>query len=320
MRALQKTFLIAVLIIVIGGGAYEHHQTSTLRTQLQTLQHQQTALSSQIAKATLDRENAERQLATLRDENKRLHQNTTDLPKLRSEITRLKAAVNSSQKGAQNSEAEAWLARLEKLKEKLQQTPQAAIPEFQLLNEEDWLDAVKNNNPGTDEDYRRVFSSLRHAGETKFVNLLQPALKKYMESNGNQFPTNLSQLQANLESPVDDAILDRYAILPNWEVPNLSMGGDSIITQKAPVDAQYDQRFGVGPSGWGTTSPQAWNDPVAATMRSYMAVQKAYSAANGGRHEKDLPDLLPYATTPEQQAAIQRMIKNSQPAQTSTTK
>src|SRR4051812_25034727 len=94
MTALQKTIISAALFIAIGTGLYEGHQTSTLRAQVQALQQQQATLSNQINQITHDRDNAQRQLAAHRDDNKRLSQNTAELPKLRSEVTRLTAATN----------------------------------------------------------------------------------------------------------------------------------------------------------------------------------------------------------------------------------
>jgi hypothetical protein len=37
-------------------------------------------------------------------------------------------------------------------------------------------------------------------------------------------------------------------------------------------------------------------------------VFEAYRAAHNGQWQTDLSDLLPYATTPEQQAALQKLI------------
>jgi hypothetical protein len=36
-------------------------------------------------------------------------------------------------------------------------------------------------------------------------------------------------------------------------VPRLGMGGDKIITQRAPVDPEHDQQIGVGPNGFGAS-------------------------------------------------------------------
>jgi transcription-repair coupling factor (superfamily II helicase) len=43
-------------------------------------------------------------------------------------------------------------------------------------------------------------------------------------------------------------------------------------------------------------------------------VAKAFSAANNGKEATDVSQLLPYATTPDQQAAIQKLIQRQKAA------
>jgi hypothetical protein len=79
------------------------------------------------------------------------------------------------------------------------------------------------------------------------------------------------------------------------------MGGDWIITQKGPIDAEYDAKFVIGPYGLGTTTYNSL------TSQSILApVMSAYVSANPGKQPTDLTQLLPYATTPEQRAALQK--------------
>ena len=94
---------------------------------------------------------------------------------------------------------------------------------------------------------------LRVAGETHFVDSqLQPALKIYVQANHGQFPANLAQLQPFFKPPVDGAILQRYEIVPHEKVPEAHWGGAWVVTQKSPVDKDYDRRVVVGAEGgWG---------------------------------------------------------------------
>jgi hypothetical protein len=125
-------------------------------------------------------------------------------------------------------------------------------------------------------------------------------------ANPGQFPTDLSQLQPYFNPPVDPSILQRWEVAPKAAVPSLGMGGDWIITQVAIVDADYDERYGVGLGGYGTASPQD-NSP-AGILRP---VFEAYTTANNGTLPADISQLVPYATTPEQQAALQLAIKRA---------
>jgi hypothetical protein len=80
-----------------------------------------------------------------------------------------------------------------------------------------------------------------------------------------------------------------------------------IITQKAPVDDVFDTRYGIGPTGSGTTG--FLSQEIAPTMNP---VWEAFRAAHNGQWPDDTSQLLPYATTPEQQAALQKlMLKKS---------
>ena len=78
---------------------------------------------------------------------------------------------------------------------------------------------------------------LRANAENPILGRLESALQKYTRDNNGQFPTDLSELRPYFKSPIDDAILQRYEILPASSlVSELQPGGDWVITQKAPVD------------------------------------------------------------------------------------
>ena len=84
---------------------------------------------------------------------------------------------------------------------------------------------------------------------------LRPALLQYAEDNNGQFPADLSQLKPYFKSPVDDAVLQRYEILPTSKLPSslvrLREAGESfVITQKAPVNAALDGRVYYGLKSW----------------------------------------------------------------------
>jgi hypothetical protein len=94
--------------------------------------------------------------------------------------------------------------------------------------------------------------------------------------------------------------LSRYKIAPASYVPNVKMGGDWIITQASRIDSDYDQYMVIGPDGYGTFTRNN------ADMGLLVALAKAYIEANG-RPPNDPVLLLPYAQTPEQRAAIERV-------------
>jgi RNA polymerase sigma factor (sigma-70 family) len=304
MTTIQKTLITATIAAAVGTGIYEVHQAAQLRGQVQTLQQQQAPLAEQIRQLQRERDDAKNRLVELETENAQLksNQNAAELLKLRGEVARLRNDVNDPT----DASAKALVAKMNKLKQRLAETPNAKIPELQFLTEQDWLNAA-NGKLDTDADYRRALASLRSAAESKVASMLQKALKAYLQSSSGQMPTDLVQLQPYFDSPVDDAILQRWEIAPASTVQSLGMGGDVIITQKAPVDDVFDTRYGIGPNGFGSTD--FLPNEIFETMKP---VFDAYRAAHNGQWQTEMSQLLPYATTPEQQTALQKlMLKKS---------
>jgi RNA polymerase sigma factor (sigma-70 family) len=314
MTTIQKTLFTAVFAAALGTAIYEMQRSSRLQAQNLALENQQGPLSDEVQQLRKAQKELTGKWQQAQDEADRLRQAAAELPKLRGELARLKNDSRESAKlkrngnqtegGDTESTAKSWLARASELKQMFQQKPDKSVPEFQLLTEQDWLDASRDKLE-TEEDYRHAMSRIRTIAAEKFANLIQPALGQYAKANDGKFPTDLSQLQPFLKSPVDPSILQRYGIFPSAAVPNVGMGGDWMITQRAFVDEEYDTRFVIGPNGHGSTSyKQTPLDNLAPAL-------KAFSAANNGQQPTDPSELLPYATTADQQAALQTWIQRS---------
>jgi RNA polymerase sigma factor (sigma-70 family) len=306
MTTLQKTFVVAALTAAIGTGIFEVHQNFQLREQVQTLLQTQ---NDQLAQWQRERDAATNQLAGLLAENAQLKSNSreNELLKLRGEVTRLKQANDDSANDPREALMKSWLAREDQLKQSVQQNPNKTIPELQLLSEQQWLDAAMNDKFDTDTNVQRNLADLRRAAENNFVSLAHNALSKYMKDNNGQFPTDLTQLQQYFSSPVDEAILQRWEIAPGSVNPSVGVG-DTIITEKAAVDESLDSRWSIGATGYGSGN---WESPdIGAALAIIKPVMKAYAAANNGSEPSDPSQVLPYLTTPEQQAAYQTLMKN----------
>jgi hypothetical protein len=284
----------------VGTGIFEAHQAAQLHHQVQTLQQQQAPLIAQLQQLQNEHAAATNRLASLLTENEQLKSNPNqmELLKLRGEVTRLQNETNDPTEEA----ARALAAKVNKLKQRLEQTPDARIPELQFLTDQDWINAA-NGRLDNDADYRRALSTLRKAGEGKVAAMLKKALAGYMQGSNGQLPTDLAQLQPYFDSPLDDAILQRWEIAPANVIHSLKMGGDAVITQKAPVDEVFDTRFGIGPNGFGQTG--FLPDETYVTLNP---VFEAYRAAHNGQWQTDMSQLVPYVKTPEQQAALQKLI------------
>jgi hypothetical protein len=135
--------------------------------------------------------------------------------------------------------------------------------------------------------------------------MYQQALRKYSEASNGQTLTDLAQLQPYFDPPVDDAILQRWQIESGkqYGVNGMQGFGDFVIAQKTPVDDVFDTHYVFGSDNVGTGG--FLDLEIGQTLSP---VYKAFAAANNGQTVTDFSQLLPYATTPEQQAAIQKMI------------
>ena len=308
MTTLQKTLVAATLIVAVGTGIYEARQASLLRSQVQTFQ-QQAPIAEQIQQLTRERDDAARQLAALRNDNERFSLAAAELLKLRGEVARLKAEAQEMARlraGNTNdqtlSEAVVWKKRVGQLKQYLEQTPTAKIPELQFVTEQDWLDAARGKL-ATEADFRRASSALRGAGENKVAALLRKALTAHKKASNEEFPTDINQLQPYFDAPMDPAILDRWHVAPASSVPSIGVG-EVIITQRAPIDDVFDRRLIIG-SGGGQGSADFLSQE---TWKAMTPVFDAYRAANNGQWQTDFVQLEPYARTPEQQAALQKLM------------
>ena len=273
MTALQKTLITATIVVTAGAGIYEARQASALRSQLQTIQQQE---AGQIRQLQQGHDDAMRQLTALRDENENLNRDTTELLKLRDEVARLRnAALSAGQANptdaSTSAAAELWLARVNQLKQYVDQHPNEKIPEFQFLTDGGWLSAAA---PGPQEerfekedDYRRAMESLRFQAQSSFLHLVQAALNKYSQANSGQFPADLSQLRPYCEPSVEEMLLQLYEIKPADILPestrkDLNVKVDWVVTRIKRVNSNSTSRLAVFPGGesyW--QSPLGTDDP-----------------------------------------------------------
>jgi RNA polymerase sigma factor (sigma-70 family) len=255
VTTLQKILITAALAAAVGTGIFEAHQASQLREQNGTLRQQQTSLSDQTQQLQRERDDATNQLAELLAENAQLKSNSneSELLKLRGEVAQLKTAQDQNQNDPMYGAIQNWLTKVNLLKQRLNQMPQLKIPELQFLTDRDWLNAANSKvSLISDDDYRWDLRQLRDSAEDNFAGMAMNALQRYIQANNGQFPTNLSQLQPYFPSPVDDAILERYEIVPAKTIPSANfMGNDWLIAQKSPVDGKNDSREVIGSNGFG---------------------------------------------------------------------
>lgn len=299
----MKAKLVIVSVVIIGMATLlviQHQAQVKLRGDNELLQEQVGLLRQQMARLEMDNSYLSNRLVATNSVSPLPNDQFNELLKLRGEVAQLRNEAND----VTDASAKALVARVNKLKQRLAEKPDANIPEFQFLTEQDWLNAA-SGKLDNDADYRHALASLRSAAEKGFAPMLQTALSQYMQANNGQFPADISQLQPYFTSPVDDAMLQRWEIAPASTVANVAMG-HTMITEKAAVDDMFDTRLVIGPNGYGSTG---FLDSE--IMNDLMPVYEAYANANPNANQSDISPspLLPYATTPEQQTAVKKLIE-----------
>ena len=313
MTTLQKIAVTAALTVTIGGGLFAAKQAHDAQNAMRTLQAQQAPMAEQLQQLQAERDKATNRLAAIADELARANGNNSELLKLRGEATMLRNQARAvAQLKSNNSKDEpgladkSWLDRVGLLKQRLDQNPQAKIPELQFLTEQDWLNAA-SHKLDTDEDFQTAFASLRAGGESHFLNVAEKALRKYLEANQGQFPPDLAQLKPYFENPPTDEMLQRYQIVPASDIPQANLGGkpaDSLITLKVQ---DSDALMTLGPTGVSGSSYQ--DSEIMAILAPAMKALLAATPMINGKKQMDIQQLSPYLTTPEQRAAYQQLMQ-----------
>ncbi len=256
---------LGISALVIAGAAtalvLQHQTQTTLREENESLQQQITQLQSENRRFS--------NLVAQADSSQSLADDQrTELLQLRDEVTRLRAdsqelaqwKTASAQKANDPMEAAArdLLGKINLLKERLRQNPGWSIPELQILPDSSWANAAMSAKLDTDEGVRQALCGLRNTAKQGFNRGISQALAKYVQANNGELPTSASQVApyfvwVNIPPPnpgpsVVDAILQRYQMLKTGNVSDLQPN-DMLLTEKAPVDDQYDVIFEIGLAG-----------------------------------------------------------------------
>jgi RNA polymerase sigma factor (sigma-70 family) len=305
MTTLTKALIITTIAASLGTGIYESRQALVVRNQNELFLQQMAQLTAQMGQLQRERDDATNRLALISGiaEMKR---NDSELLKLRGEIARLRSAGTAavSADNPLGPEVKSLLERVHKLKQELEATPGAKIPELQFLTDADWIEATKGDLD-TESDRRKAFSYLRDTGQKRFLERMQSALKKYLESHADQFPTDISQLKTYFDNPPGDEILQRYQIVPGT-------AGDNVITQKAVIDEEDDTLFTLGRNSLGAATFQ-FAEAYEVLAPAIQALNAVAPTNASGRVAFDISQLLPYLTTPEQKAAYDKLTHTAKP-------
>ena len=313
MTTVQKYAIGAAAALVLGGGIYQAIDSAHLRNEAESIRQSQASLAHQVHSLESERDEVLKKLAILTKDNDRLRTNTSELARLRGEVDRRTAIAKDIAQNRNTSNdpfvarALEWKARENKLRELIALTAGQNIPELKMLDEMAWLNTAMDADLDSPEGQRKTMSSLRRSAENQFVIKLQGALQKYAADNNGQFPNDISQLATLLEPPADASMLQRYAIHPASDHPNVQVGGEKVLTQASLVDPDFDQRWIIGPNGYGSSG--AARDSNDESFKALDPAVQAFKADHGGVAPAKAEDLKPYISTPQETIAYEKIMK-----------
>jgi len=265
-----KTSAVAAVLVasLVTPLLLQHQAQAALREQDEAWRQQ----SNQLAQLSADNQRLAGLLAQPKPSTPVPDNQFRELMRLRGEVGRLKGLVQKvtptktaapvSPEDQIASLAKMYAARVEQLKQWLEANPSEKIPEFKNLTDNDWLNAVEQlkTDAATDDDFARAAANMRANAEMGDISKLQSAWRAYSKENNGQNPTDLSQLTPYLKAPLEDAILQRYEMLPAGTlIPELQPGGDWVITQTAPVNPLLDMRAASNMTNMLTAGENATN-------------------------------------------------------------
>jgi len=254
---------LGVIAVAIGVGIaaplfLQHQFQSRLREQNQALGRQK----QQLAQLAAENRQYSNLLIQAKSSPAISNHPSAEVLRLRGEVARLrreaqevaqsKAGVSKRADDASGPSEKSTPERLNQLIQWLQRNPSERIPELRLLSAQDWLKAA-TGSLDKEADYPLAMSQVRSMAEVNGVlPVLQSALKQYGQANAGQFPKDLSQLNPYFKSPIDEAILQRYEIMPASDLgqiidtSEIGLGSEWVITEKAPANEAFDARLLIG--------------------------------------------------------------------------
>ncbi|MGO8927379.1 MAG: hypothetical protein ACLQU3_10885 [Limisphaerales bacterium] len=259
LTGFRKTIIVAALAVAVAAGAYVVHRNFCLRDQNQILRQQQALLTEQIRRLQREHDEMTNRLGSLRAENTQLksRQSAGEVLRLRGEVARLQSGLQDYARSKTTNEAskatmERWAAQANHLKQLMAQRPNLAIPEFELLTDDDWLlyaHLTSRSRLETEDGIREVAATLRMKAKAHLLDIVKNALNQYVAANNGQLPSDLSQLSPYFGSSVDPAMLQRYQVLQTGNLVDYPEA-EPLVGEKAPVDADYDYLFQIGAHGF----------------------------------------------------------------------
>jgi RNA polymerase sigma factor (sigma-70 family) len=273
MTTAQKIMVGTTLTLAVGAGLFQTQQAARRETEKQALLQQQAPLTKQLSQLCQERDRANANLAAVQEQIAQLRRDADEVRSLREEIAALQARTRELTQlkltNAQRATAttmQSLAQRVGLLKKQLELMPGKNIPELQLVNEQDWLEAAMAAKTDAEDDLRKGLGRLRTLAKDKLAPILARALQQYTKANNGQLPADFAQLKPYFEVPVDDAILARYNLAAASRLSDLKPG-QAVVQEKGLVDT-YDTLHGISPDRYFRTEMPVTADDGSGTVIS----------------------------------------------------
>lgn len=293
ITTLQKTLVAATAALLGGAGIYEARQATQLRGQVQALRQQQTPLLEQIQQLQRERDEATNRLTALSWQVANLERNPAELLKLRGEVGRLRGE-------RADLASTSWQAKVNFLKQKLEQMPDKKIPELQFITDKEWAKAVWDADLNTEDGVREALSKVRDEAESKFIGeMMQAAARKYLVAHNQTLPASLSELKPYFDVPVTDEVLQRYQLLqtgkPDYDATLVRFAGPY-------ADTEYDSKHEMSINGAGGSRFNLVNEAVWSAVNAFIADNHGQLPLNGSQ-------ILPYLRRSVEPVTIEKYLE-----------
>ncbi len=289
---------IAVTLVALGTVIYAARIADEQRGQLHQLGQRDKKLTAELHEVL--RQNGER---------------TRALTAAQAELAALHpaSAGQTATEEAIAAEAQDWLDRLHTLKRMFAEHPELSIPELAQLTDSEWLLAVKRAQLNTADQIRESLAAVRSAAKSKFAQQMASALQKHLAATNGQLPPTPQALYAYFIRPIDPSFFQRYEMVETGNVHDLpaANGQRTVIREIAPVDEDYDARYGVNAQGMRTVAAgnaRAWVDAPDGYDGMVSRARAEFAKANNGAKAAGLEQLAPFINPPLAPAKLQKLI------------
>gem|GEM_PF-3004423 len=262
VNSFKKLWLLwSLLLCAIAALAMELSRPAAVpapRANVSELPHnEQSQLTLQLESLQTEKREALTKIVSLEAETKQLKEQLAEHVRSGSNPSG-KAAPIAVQSSAQKADSESELPftkavlalalKAGRLNAQLQRQTELDIPELQYLDEGDWLHFAKEADLDSDIGVRKALAEIRKQAKDRFATIAMQAFGDFMKASGGQPPLSLDQLRSHFPDSVDSSLLNRYQLVP--APVGTQLGSPVILSEKSPVDLEYDTEFKIGPTGW----------------------------------------------------------------------